>query len=186
MRRTLWPLAALATLAVIVAGCGGGGSAGAGDSTATSGGNGTSGATGTVSIRAKAVKFAECMRANGVSAFPDPSASGELTIDAVANGSSVNTSSAAFKQAIGACRNLEPPGFTGGKVTPSQRTARLAFAQCVRKNGVPDFPDPTPNGPLIDTRRIPSAGTAAGMSALHAAMQKCSTFATSAGVTGGR
>jgi hypothetical protein len=27
----------------------------------------------------------------------------------------------------------------------------------MRENGVPDFPDPTPNGPLIDTSRIPSA-----------------------------
>ena len=69
----------------------------------------------------KAVKFAECMRANGVSAFPDPDASGELTIDAVANGSSLDTSSAAFKQALGACKDLEPPGFTGTKVTPQQQ-----------------------------------------------------------------
>jgi hypothetical protein len=136
----------------------------------------------------KAVKFAECMRANGVSAFPDPDASGELTIDAVANGSSVDTSSAAFKQALSACRGLEPPGFTGGKVTPSQRTARLEFARCMRDNGVPDFPDPTPDGPLIDTNRIPSlAGkdprTAPG---LQAAMQKCRQYASAAGVTGSR
>ena len=97
------------------------------------------------------------MRANGVRAFPDPNASGELTIDAVANGSSVDTSAAAFKQAMSACKDLEPPGFTGGKVTPQQRTARLEFVQCTRDNGVPDFPDPTPNGPLVDTNRIPSA-----------------------------
>jgi hypothetical protein len=65
--------------------------------------------------RDKAVKFAECTRANGVSAFPDPNASGELTIDAVANGSSLDISSAAFKQAMSACQDLEPPGFTGGR-----------------------------------------------------------------------
>jgi hypothetical protein len=40
MSRTLWPLATLAMLAVIVAGCGNG-SAGTGNSTATSGGNST-------------------------------------------------------------------------------------------------------------------------------------------------
>jgi hypothetical protein len=179
MSRTPWPLAALATLAVIVTGCGNG-SAGTGNSTAASGGNGTA------SIHEKAVKFAECMRANGVSAFPDPSASGAFTIDQAVNGSSLDPNSAAFKQAMSACKNLEPTGFTGGKVTPSQRTARLKFAQCIRDNGVPDFPDPTPNGPLVDTNRIPSAATPAGMSALNATMHKCRDFGAAAGATGGR
>src|SRR5436305_4798941 len=103
MRRTLWPLAALAILAVIVAACGNG-SAGTGNSAATSGGNGTA------SIHEKAVKFAECMRAGGVNAFPDPDASGSLTIDGVVNGSSLDAYSAAFKHALGACKNMEPPG----------------------------------------------------------------------------
>lgn len=175
MTGTLRLLAALAMIALIVAGCGN-----------ASGGTGTSGGDSTAAARDKAVKFAECMRNNGVSGFPDPDASGRLTIDAVANGSSVDTSTATFGTALGACRNLEPPGFTGAKVTPSQRSAGLAFARCIRGNGVPDFPDPTPRGPLVDTNRIPSTATPAGMSALHAAMQKCDDFARAAGVTGGR
>jgi hypothetical protein len=85
----------------------------------------------------------------------------------------LNPNSPTFTQAIAACKNLEPPGFTGAKVTSQQTTARLKFAQCVRHNGVPDFPDPTPNGPLVDTNRIPSAGTTAGMSALNGAMHTC-------------
>jgi hypothetical protein len=173
MRTTLWPLAALA---VIVAGCGNG-SAGTGND-----GRGNS----TASIHEKALKFAECMRADGVSAFPDPTPSGGLTIDAIANGSSVDTSSAAFEQALSACKDLEPPGFTGTKATPQQRAARLQFAQCVRDNGVPDFPDPTANGPLVDTNRIPSAATAGGMTSLNAAMQKCRRYASAAGVQGSR
>jgi len=157
-------------LAVIVAGCGNG-SAGTGNSTATSGGNSTA------ATHEKAVKFAECMRANGVSEFPDPAdASGAFTIDEVINGSSLDPSTAAWKQAISACKDLEPPGFTGGKVTPQQRTARLEFAQCMRDNGVPDFPDPTPNGPLVDTRRIPSAARNGGLSIINAAMQKCTAI----------
>jgi hypothetical protein len=174
MSRTLWPLAALAMIAVIVAGCGNG-SAGTG-----SGGNSTA------TPHEKAVKFAECMRANGVSAFPDPNASGELTIDAVANDSSLDTDTAAFKQAMSACKDLEPPGFTGGKVADQQRKARLTFAQCVRENGVKDFPDPANDEPLVDTRKIPSAATPGGMSVLNAAMHKCGDFAAAAGVTGGR
>jgi len=171
MSRNLWPLAILAMLGVLVAGCGNGSA-------------GSSGGSGTAAIHEKAVKFAECMRNSGVSAFPDPGASGSFTIDQVVNGSSLDANSAAFKRAMSACKNLEPPGFTGGKVTPSQRTARLKFAQCIRDNGVPDFPDPAPNGPLIDTNRIPSAATPGGMSALHAAMHKCRDFAAAAGVVG--
>jgi hypothetical protein len=45
----------------------------------------------------------------------------------------------------------------GHKRSPEQQKVALKFAQCMRDNGVPDFPDPTPNGPLIDTSRIPSA-----------------------------
>lgn len=132
---------------------------------------------------AQAVKFAECMRRNGVSQFPDPGASGKLTIDAVANGSSLNTNSPAFVQALSACKDLEPAGFTGSKRSPQQQQAALQFAECIRKNGVSDFPDPTPNGPLIDTNRIPSAAAPGGMSVLHAAMQKCRNAAAAAGVT---
>jgi hypothetical protein len=170
-------------VALISAGCGGAG--GAATATAPPGsGSGSSAVTGTT--REKAVKFAECMRANGISAFPDPDASGEMTIDGIANGSSVDTSSASFEQALGACKDLEPPGFTGTKVTPEQRTARLEFAECMRDNGVPDFPDPTPNGPLVDTNRIPSAAAAGGMSILNATMQKCREYASAAGVKGSR
>jgi hypothetical protein len=174
MRRTLRPLAALATLALIVAGCS---NAPAGTSSTTDS---------TTAAHAQAVKFSECMRANGIGAFPDPDASGRLTIDAVANGSSVDTSSAAFEQALSTCKHLEPPGFTGAKVTPQQQTARLRFAQCMRRSGVPDFPDPTPNGPLVDTNRIPSAATPGGMSILNATMHTCSRYASAAGVTGNR
>ena len=180
--RTLPALAALAAVAVINAGCGGSHSSSGANAAASSAGSGSSGGNRTTITREKAVRFAECMRANGVSAFPDPDASGQLTIDGVANGSSVDTSSAAFEKAISACKRLEPLGFTGTKVTPRQRTARLAFARCVRQSGVPDFPDPTPNGPLVDTNRIPSSSTAGGMSTLNAATQKCGRHAAEAGV----
>ena len=129
------------------------------------------------------MKFAECMRRDGVSQFPDPGPSGRLTIDAVANGSSLDTSAPAFKQALSACKSLEPPGFTGTKRSSQQQQAALAFAQCIRSHGVSDFPDPTPNGPLVDTRRIPSAATSSGISILNAAMRKCGTAAAAAGVT---
>jgi hypothetical protein len=164
----------------------------AGTTTGSSGGNKTAatapaGAGGSnATNRDQAVKFAECMRKNGVKQFPDPDASGDLTIDGVANGSSLDTNSAAFKQAIGACKDLEPPGFTGSKRSPEQQKAALTFAQCIRDNGVKDFPDPAPDAPLVDTNRIPSAARPGGLSILNTAMQKCRDFAAAAGVTGGK
>jgi hypothetical protein len=158
MRRRLRPLAALAVVAMTGAGCSQGSSEG--------GGTGT---------HEKAMKFAACMRDNGVRKFPDPDASGGLTIDGVLNGSSLDPGAPAWKKAIAACKDLEPAGFTGHRRSAQQQEFALRFAQCMRDNGVKDFPDPTNDGPLIDTNRIPSA---AGRGALNipgfqATVQKC-------------
>jgi hypothetical protein len=177
MTRTLRPLAALALLAMIGVGCGNG-SAGADNSAVTSGDNGAA------STHGRAVKFAECMRANGVSGFPDPDASGAFTVDEVVNDSGIDPESAAWQQAIGACQDLQPPGFTGHGRSPEQQKAALRFAQCIRDNGVEDFPDPGVDDPLVDTNRIPSSNTQAGMTLLNAAMQKCGSYASAAGVQG--
>jgi hypothetical protein len=130
----------------------------------------------------KGVEFSQCMRSNGVSDFPDPGASGRLTLDAVANGSSVDTNAPAFKQAISACKRLEPTGFTGGRRSSAQQSAALKFAQCVREHGVADYPDPAVGQPLVDTNRIPSSAQPGGMSILNAAMQHCGAEAAAAGV----
>jgi hypothetical protein len=176
VRRKTWAAAALA-IVVTSAGCAGTRSTG-GNNTAATAGTVSSGVNSTATTRAKAVKFAECMRANGVGAFPDPDASGELTIDAVANGSSLDTSSAAFEQALSACKDLEPPGFTGHKRSTQEQERALEFAQCMRDNGVPDFPDPTPDSPLIDTSRIPSAAGrgARSIPGFQATVQKCRDY----------
>lgn len=173
MTRHLRPLAALGALALIASGC-----------SSTSAGAGAAAGSPGAPNHDKAVKFSECMRSNGVSSFPDPDASGRMTIDQVANGSGLNPDAPAFKRALAACKGLEPGGFTGPKRTAQQQQAALRFAGCVRANGVPDFPDPTPDGPLVDTNRIPSAKSGgAGLSALNAAMRRCRELAATAGVT---
>jgi hypothetical protein len=174
-RRTL---VALALVVFISAGCSKA-PAGAGSGNIDAGNSGT-----TTSTRDHAVKFAECMRANGVKNFPDPSASGDFAIDTVANRSGVDTNSAVFTQARIACKDLEPSGFTGKGRTAEQQQAALKFAQCIRDNGVKDFPDPAPDDPMIDTDRIPSTQRTGGMDSLHTAMQKCAGLAKDAGVTG--
>jgi hypothetical protein len=177
MSRRLRSLAALAMVALISAGCS---NAAAQTATASSGSN-----TNAVN-RDQAVKFAECMRANGVREFPDPDASGTLTIDGVANGSSLDISSAGFEQAIAACKDLQPPGFIGHKRTAQEQDNALKFAQCIRDNGVKDFPDPAPDGPLVDTSRMAGSPGARSIPGLQAAMQKCRDLAANAGVVGAR
>lgn len=183
----------IAMVSVVSAGCGANppSETGTGDSSGSADNSGTTTSSGTAASeggtdRDKAVQFAECMRRNGVKGFPDPDASGELTIDGIANGSSVNPDSAAFKNALGTCKDLEPPGFTGHRRSAQEQANALKFAQCVRDNGVKDFPDPGPDDPLVDTNRIPSAERSGGMSALNSSMKKCSDAAAAAGVAAGQ
>jgi hypothetical protein len=172
------PLVGLALIAIValISGCGS--SAPAASSTASSSGSGS-----ITAAAQKGVKFSECMRSNGVPTFPDPNASGKFTIDEVANGTSLDTSSPTFTQALDTCKSLEPAGFEGGTRSTQQQSAALQFAQCIRANGVSDFPDPAAGQPLVDTNRIPSASTSSGMSILNAAMQKCSALGAAAGAS---
>jgi hypothetical protein len=98
-----------------------------------------------------ALKFADCMRANGVPSFPDPSGGGGGVNLA---GAGINPQSPAFKAARKACARLAPGGAPGGvQATESQFLAALRFAECMRVNGFPAFPDPTrvdsPPGPIL-------------------------------------
>src|ERR1700712_4283843 len=164
MSRTLGPLAALVMIALFSAAC-----------SSVPADRGGSDGTKTSPTQGKAVRFSECMRDHGVGGFPDPDASGRWTVDGVVNGSSLDPDSAAWKKAIAACKDLQPPGFTGHRRSASQQKAALEFAQCVRDNGVKDFPDPDPDGALIDTDRIPSAAGkgAKDIPGLDAAGHKC-------------
>jgi hypothetical protein len=166
MSRRLRPLAALANIAAIAligAGCSNGSAENSSAGTATSAGTGGSQ---NATDQDKAVKFAECMRANGVPDFPDPNTKG-------ADSYGVSVSPAVFTKAVDACKALEPPGALSAKLTPEQQSAALRFAQCVRDHGVEDFPDPVSGQPLIDTTKIPSSNKPGGMTILNAATHKC-------------
>jgi hypothetical protein len=160
-------LALIALAALLMSACGSNGPAATGSG--STGANNSS-ANNTSANVAKAEKFSQCMRTNGVSAFPDPDSSGQLTIDGVVNGTALDPNSPGFEQALSACKDLEPPGFTGSTRSPTQQEAALKFAQCMRNNGITNFPDPTANGPIIDVngaRSIPG---------FQAAEQKCSAI----------
>ena len=176
MTRKVRPLAALAAITLIT-GCGSNASSGGG--TASSAGTArsasagssatTSRATPKLSGQEKAVKFAECIRANGVPHFPDPDSKGEFNFG-------VDVSREVWVKAVDACKSLKPPGALSSKRTPQQQQATLRFAQCVRDHGVKDFPDPVNGEPVIDTYKIPSANRPGGMTILNAATQKCGSI----------
>ena len=160
--RRLWMPAALAIVALIGAGCG---------SNAPT-------ETGTATNGSKTVTFPDCMRKNGIKQFPDQNGSSDQEfVDAIEK---LDPSSAAFKKALRACKDVQPPGLLGGKANPQQMSARLKFAQCIRDNGVKDFPDPADDAPLVNTNLIPSANREGGMTILNAAMAKCSDAAADA------
>jgi hypothetical protein len=175
LARKLGPLAALAMIALIGAGC----------SNASENGN-ASGGNNNATGRDKALKFAACMRENGVRDFPDPDASGELTIDGAVNGSSLDPRTAAFNQAMSACRDLQPSGFMGHERSAQEQAHALKFARCMRDNGIEDFPDPTLDGPLIDTTRMPGSPGARSIPGFGAAMEACRDIPPTAGVTRGQ
>ena len=158
------PFVALALIALIGAGCGGG--APFQTRTASSSAGGTAKK---VSYQDKLVKLAECIRAHGVPHFPDPDPKGESAFG-------IDVSPAVWKKATEACRDLTPPGTFSGKRTPKQQSDSLRFAECVREHGVKDFPDPVNGDPLIDTTKIPSSNRPGGMTILNAATKKCGSI----------
>jgi hypothetical protein len=98
-------------------------------STGAQGGTGTNAGSG--------IQFAQCMRANGVPNFSD----GPITPD-----SGINPVSPAYQSAQNVCKKYEPHSGPPPLVPASVRQQELKFAQCMRANGVPNFPDPNADG----------------------------------------
>lgn len=148
LRRALVLAVALGSLGLAVAGCGGSSS----DSSTSSGGSaGSSGGTPASSQTAnssKLAQFAQCMRAHGLSDFPDPTG-GHLNLR-ITKGSDLNPNSPAYQTAFKACKSLEPAGLrSGARQNPQQQQQLLKFVNCMRSHGVANFPDPNANGTML-------------------------------------
>lgn len=127
-----WRLAAIAMLSAgVLAGCGGS--------------SGDDGGAGSSASGDSAVRFAACMREHGVTDFPDP-VNGRITL------SDTHADSGTMQAAQEACRRFAPQGDAGAN--PRMQEQILAFSQCMRDNGVPDFPDPQGPGRLLVPRTI--------------------------------
>jgi hypothetical protein len=139
----------LASSAVALAGCGGSSSSNStGSSAAGSGGTPASSQT---ESSTKAARFSQCMRAHGVPDFPDPNANGSITVK-VTKGSDLDPQSPTYESALQSCKSLEPAGFGSGSAQSlGNQNKMLQFVGCMRKNGVPNFPDPNANGAELIT-----------------------------------
>jgi hypothetical protein len=132
---------AVASLALMAAGCGG------------SGKSPTNGSTLSQNPVQAAFKYSACMRNHGVTNFPDPQVfnhNGEHGVRIQAVGPK---SSPQFDAANKACQGILPaPSGNGPQETAQQKHTRLAdalsFARCMRSHGVTSFPDPTAQGDL--------------------------------------
>jgi hypothetical protein len=82
--------------------------------------------------------FSECMRSNGVTAFPDPSPGGGINLD----GTGINPGTPAFQAAQTACLKLMPGGAPPAHAFEQQKQHMFATSECMRSHSVSGFPDP--------------------------------------------
>ena len=84
--------------------------------------------------------YAQCMRDNGYAEFPDPTPDGGIRFQITPDGAP------RVHKAAAACQHLAPEGMRDEQITSEALEALLKLSQCVRENGVPDFPDPDADG----------------------------------------
>jgi hypothetical protein len=86
--------------------------------------------------------YAQCIRDNGLPDFPDPDPDGQLR-----GPTHEKENDPKFRAAQEKCRNLAPGG-DHEKSDPATVEQMRKFSRCMRDNGLPDFPDPDPDGRL--------------------------------------
>jgi hypothetical protein len=121
------------------------------------------------------LKFAQCMRAHGLPWFPDPT-NGRMQVN-VPQGTDPKKMEAAQE----ACKQYAPDGGNAPKPSAEDLEQARKMAQCMRDNGVPNFPDPNPDGSIrIDGSKL---GTGPGDPTFDRAQQICSKYMPAGGET---
>ncbi|MBW6433762.1 hypothetical protein KZ829_08395 [Actinoplanes hulinensis] len=83
-------------------------------------------------------RFAQCMRENGVD-MEDPGPDGMMRGLEVTKANEAKLTAASAK-----CREFLPNGGEPEKMSAEDVAKRREYAECLRENGVPEFPDPDP------------------------------------------
>ena len=144
-----------AMLSLFMTGCGRSGSSGVASvasSTTSTQGSSSSTSSPAAAQGNRTLDYSRCMRSNGVPNYPDPNSNGNLSKGS-AQAFGVGTSQ--YQAAEQACSHLLPTSgsasltqclMTGdcpqSVVQPALEEGRK-FAKCMRRHGVPNWPDPT-------------------------------------------
>lgn len=107
------------------------------------------------------IALSKCMRAHGVTNFPDPSGHG-INLE----GTGINPRSPAFRAAQTPCFKLMPGGGPNSqKASAAQIRQADATAACMRAHGVSGFPDPiiSTGTPYLDPANYSSLEAGGGM-----------------------
>lgn len=146
----------------------------AGHPVATAGGTLTPSASATrnddLSDQQRALRYARCMRENGVPDFPDPTFNGK-------GGVGISLPDGADRAKVDAanekCKQYLPNGGQAPTIDPTMIAQLRTFARCMREHGLPNFPDPTGSGLQVN-------GNEPGMSpddpTFKAAQAACAKF----------
>lgn len=167
-------LAAVPLLIVALAACNRGSS---GKGIATAGGPQGGGASPSASPvptdpAERARQFAACMRAEGID-IPDPEVvegggGAKSGIKIQAGGENVDKTK--VNAAMEKCRKYLPEGGESRQLSPEELEQARRFAQCMRDNGISDFPDPDAEGGRFIRGQ---GGIDKNDAAFRAAMEKC-------------
>jgi hypothetical protein len=163
--RTGLLLGVLLTLAI--AGCG---KESGGDGVATAGGDKSAGANASagpsLDPEERRLKWQQCLRDEGV----------DIEVESTDGRNNVKVSPGPdsdpkkVQAAMEKCKQYGPGGGDLGRDDPAAQEAMRNFAKCMRDNGVPNFPDPQPNGGMMigqDSGIDPESDT------FKAAQRKC-------------
>jgi hypothetical protein len=157
-------------LMLALAGCG---SDDGGDQVASAadptGGPGAS-ASPTISLDEMQVKFAQCLRDNGLD-VPDPEPGKGMMLRF-----GPGTDQGAVEKAMEACREYNPQANGAAPANPQQEENGRKYAQCMRENGVEAFPDPEPG-----QRGLRITGEVGNDPDFQAAQEKCQDILSGGG-----
>jgi hypothetical protein len=159
--RTAACLAGLLAAAAIVAACSQG-SPGPGVANVASSASGASSPGGSASPDPLA--FARCMRAHGVTDYPD---SGVLL--GASPGTDLDYNNPTYRAARQACQSLRPVASLNPAQQAQANANQLKFAHCMRQHGITKYPDP-------DRDRVDLRGIDLNSPQFKAAQQACRQY----------
>ena len=157
-RRRGATLAVTAGIALLTAACGG--------SLSSTGHGGSPNAEG--SAQSQQLAFARCMRAHGVTDYPD--SGGPIQ---ASPGSDLDPSNPTYRAARQACQSLLPTVNLNPAQQAQANADALKFSECMRNHGITKFPDPhggTGGNSTVDLRGL---GIDLNSSQFQAAQQAC-------------